>query len=88
MILNQTYNTTLRNNQEHSLEIQDLYLMKITSILIMKSYGKNKSSKTQRTKINVILKKWRNTKIRSYVMGKKCALKNTRFLKISQEMKS
>ena len=57
MILNQTYNTTLRNNQEHSLEIQDLYLMKITSILIMKSYEKkNKSSKTQRTKINIILK--------------------------------
>ena len=57
MILNQTYNTTLRNNQEHSLQSQDLYLMKVTSILIMKSYEKkNKRSKTQRTKINIILK--------------------------------
>ena len=56
MNLNQTYNTTLRNNQEHSLQSQDLYLMKVTSILIMKSYEKKKSSKTQRTKINIILK--------------------------------
>ena len=51
MILNQTYNTTLRNNQEHSLQSQDLYLMKVTSILIMKSYEKKKVAKPKGLKL-------------------------------------